>query len=287
MTEEINARVGVISGLRVVSRMSALTYQNTDLPLSQIAEELGVGYVVQGTIRTDRTTEGVGQVRVTPELTRASDGVQLWADVYTASLVPGELFRVQGEIAERVAEGLNVTLSPEEQQAIEDRPTENAAAYDAYLRGMDYFRLGTLQEWDAQRIALENFESAVTLDPDFALAHVMHGLAHLRLVNFDQSNPPYLNRSDRLAFAKEALDHALRLDPDLPEIHLALSRYHRASRDTARSEDELAVVLQERPNDPEAILSMGLIQAMRGARDSAGVLFKKKRLTSIPGRSGL
>jgi Flp pilus assembly protein TadD len=123
-------------------------------------------------VRTDRSPDGTGQVRVTPQLIRAEDDFHLWTERYTASLVPGEIFSVQASIAEKVASALDVTLLGSEREALETAPTDDPEAYDAYLLGRFYWNRRNAA--DLLR-ATDYFQRAVTLDPSFAEAHV--GLA--------------------------------------------------------------------------------------------------------------
>ncbi|MCH7876065.1 MAG: protein kinase, partial [Gemmatimonadetes bacterium] len=133
ITEEITSRIAEISGLRVISRQSVIQYKGSDKTLKQIGEELSVSYVLEGTIRTDRAPDGSGQVRVTPQLIRVSDDAHLWTNRYTANLVPGEIFGVQEQIANQVAQALDVTLLEPERQRLAARPTDNLEAYDYLL----------------------------------------------------------------------------------------------------------------------------------------------------------
>jgi TolB-like protein len=107
ITGEIRSRIQEISGLRVISRQSAIQYRGSTKTLQEIGAELGVDYVLEGNIRTDRIPGSSGQIRVTPTLIRVSDDAQLWTDRYTANLVPGEIFAVQEQIANQVAEALD------------------------------------------------------------------------------------------------------------------------------------------------------------------------------------
>jgi serine/threonine-protein kinase len=163
ITEEITSRIAEVSGLRVISRQSAIQYKDSEKTLREIGEELSVDYVLEGTIRTDRAPDGSGQVRVTPQLIRVSDDAHLWTDRYTAALEPGQIFQVQSEIAEQVAGALDVTLLEPERQRMAARPTDNLEAYDYYLRGLDYHLRGAEQE-DLQ-IASRMYERAIEQDP--------------------------------------------------------------------------------------------------------------------------
>ena len=217
LTEEITSRLAVMSGLGVISRTSAMQYKENRPPLKQIGKELGVDYVLEGTVRWERPGEGPSRIRVTPQLIRVADDTHLWASRYDRQLE--EIFAVQSSIAEEVARELNVTLLEPERQAAEERPTENMEAYQAYLRGMD---LWLQPGWDTQRFELsaQMLERAVELDPEFVLPWAqlvsIHGILY---AYYDQTD-------ERRAKSKEALDHALALDPDHPEVRLEEGYYH-------------------------------------------------------------
>jgi serine/threonine-protein kinase len=217
ITEEITSRIAQISGLNVISRTSAMQYKNHEKTLQQIGEELSVDYVLEGTIRTDRAPDGSGQVRVTPQLIRVSDDAHLWTDRYTANLVAGEVFAVQEQIANQVAGALDVTLLEPERRRLAAQPTDNQEAYEYYLRGNDYYDRSD-EEQDFQ-IAIQMYQKAVDLDPDFASAYARLSIMHSLMWFFF-----YDRTQERLAVAREAVDEALRLDPDLPEAHRALGQ---------------------------------------------------------------
>jgi tetratricopeptide (TPR) repeat protein len=179
------------------------------MSLREIAEELGVAYVLEGTVRTDRGPDGAGQVRVTPQLIRAQDDSHLWTERYTASLAPGEIFSVQATIAEQVATALDVTLLGSERAALEAAPTDDPAAYDAYLLGRFYWKRRTPA--DLQRAA-EYFRRAVALDPDFAEAHV--GLADAYSL-YAYYEVPDLSRADAYTAAEVSARRAIGLDRNL------------------------------------------------------------------------
>ena len=110
MTDEITARLSGFGGLRVIARQTAIQYEGSPLSVREIADELDVDYVLEGTVRTDRTPDGSNQVRISPQLIRASDETHVWAEPSTVSLIPGDIFRVQAEIAARIAAGMDVVL---------------------------------------------------------------------------------------------------------------------------------------------------------------------------------
>jgi TolB-like protein len=216
VTEEITSRLAEVSGLGVVSRTSALRYRGTTHSLQDIATELGVHYVLEGTIRTDRRAGEAGEVRVTPQLIRARDDTHLWTERYTARLVPGEIFAVQARIAEAVAAALDVTLLADEHTALQREPTADAEALEAYLQGRFHWNRRTAD--DIQQAA-QYFADAVAHDPRYADAHA--GLADAYAL-FPFSQVRSLSRSEAYARAESAARRALALDSTLASAHASL-----------------------------------------------------------------
>jgi serine/threonine-protein kinase len=277
ITEEITSRIAEISGLRVISRQSAVQYKNSDKTLRQIGEELGVDYVLEGTIRTDRSPEGSGQVRVTPQLIRVVDDAHLWTDRYTAGLVPGEIFGVQEEIANRVAEALDVTLLEPERGRLAAKPTDNQQAYDYYLRGKDYASRGYRGE--DLRIAVQMYARAVELDQEFAVAFASLSRAHSLLYWFRHDRT-----EQRLNEAKAAAERALELGPDLPEAHLALGYYYYwGLLDYDRALEQFAIVQKSRSNDADFLLALGNVEFRQGDWERA--LRNNERAAELDPRS--
>jgi serine/threonine-protein kinase len=216
VTEEITSRLAEVSGLGVVSRTSALRHRRTTHSLQDIATELGVHYVLEGTIRTDRRAGDAGEVRVTPQLIRASDDTHLWTERYTARLEPGEIFEVQARIAEAVAAALDVTLLADDRTALQRQPTADPEALDAYLQGRFHWNRRTAD--DIQRAA-QHFADATALDPQYADAHA--GLADAYAL-FPFSQVPSLSRAEAYARAEAAARRALALDSTLTSAHASL-----------------------------------------------------------------
>ncbi len=217
ITEEITSRLAEISGLGVVSRTSALRYKGANQSLREIGSELGVHYVLEGTIRTDRRPGEAGQVRVTPQLIRAIDDTHLWTERYTASLVPGEIFEVQAAIAEQVAAALDVTLLAGEMSALHRQSTVDSAAHQAYLQGRYLWNRRTAQ---SLQLAVQYFADAVALDPQYASAYA--GLADSYAL-FPFYQVPALSREEAYARAEESARRALSLDSMLASAHASLA----------------------------------------------------------------
>ncbi len=230
VTDEISGRLARVSGLLVISRPSAGQYARTTKTTRQVGRELGVDYLLAGTIRWDRV--GTGRVRIIPRLISVTDDTQLWADVYDR--VVGDVFAVQTDIAEKVTEQLNLTLRGEERAALERAPTANAEAYQAYLRGIHHS--SRLEGEEDQRLAIAMYERAVALDPGFAAAHAALARAHgdLYIFGFDRTEA-------RKLAAKRSLDRALALAPEDPAVGLAVASYDYAlAEDPERALAEIA-----------------------------------------------
>jgi len=260
VTEEITSRLARISGLGVIGRTSAIQYKNTNKTIREIGEELGVDYLLEGTVRWERVQEGESRVRVTPQLIKVSDATHVWTEPYEEAL--SGIFRLQADIAERVAAALEVTLLGAEREALEAEPTENLEAYDYYLRGIDYHRRGFLER--EIQLGIRMFERAVELDSTFALAHAWLGFEHTGMYHlfYDRS-------AERLAQARAALDEALRLDPDLPEAHLMFCFYYWTLLEHDRALEHCAIAQRSLPNESELWRFMGLIKMWQGEFEEA------------------
>ncbi|MGD8698851.1 MAG: tetratricopeptide repeat protein, partial [Gemmatimonadales bacterium] len=257
ITDAITARLASLQGLGVISRQSAVQYKNSPMTAGEIGTELGVDYILEGTIQRERPSDPASRVRVIPQLIRTADDTHVWAATYDEDL--SEVFRVQSEIAERVARALDVTVLDPERRSLESRPTENLAAYDYYLRGNEYFNRGQLGYLDlAALTAVELYENAVELDTQFALAWAALARAHTLVYDND-----YDNTDERLERAREAAETALRLDPDLPEAHLALGGVFVARRDYDSALQQFEIARSERPDNAELLRAVGGVLGAR------------------------
>ena len=165
ITEEITAQLASIQGLGVIARTTAVQYKNTDKTVSEIGDDLGVDYVLEGTIRWETLPDGTSRVRVTPQLIRVDDATHVWAHIYEEPME--SVFQVQSEIAERVVDELGVTLVESERLALRAESTQNVDAYQFYLLGNQYLQSASAT---GSQQALEMFEKALELDPNFEFA---------------------------------------------------------------------------------------------------------------------
>jgi eukaryotic-like serine/threonine-protein kinase len=209
-TDAVTARLASVSGLGVIARQSAMQYKKTTKTVRQIGSELGVDYVLEGTVQRETPGDPASRVRVIPQLVRVADETNVWAETYDGNMA--EVFRVQSDIAERVATQLDVALLEPERRAIEKRPTENLAAYEDYLRGKNYYNSVDLS---GAELSVQLLQRAVSVDPRFAEAWASLSMAYHRLYwAFD--------RPGALTLETEAAKRAEEMAPDLPETHRAL-----------------------------------------------------------------
>jgi serine/threonine-protein kinase len=256
ITEELTSRLASLSGLGVISRTSADQYRTSKKTLRQIAGELGAAYVLEGSVRWDRTPDGHGRVRVTPQLIRMRDDSHMWAERYDAEL--SDVFAVQSQIADRVARALAVALASGERRQMDARPTENLTAYDSYIRG-EQLRTHESTNPNALARAAGLLAEAGASDPRFALAFAKLSLADQEL--YDR----FVDRSPgRLTSARVAADSALALAPSLPEAHLALGRHFESVGEMDRAGREYAVAERGRPNDSGILGRTAAVLARRG-----------------------
>jgi tetratricopeptide (TPR) repeat protein len=208
-------------------------------------------------VRWERVSSGTGRIRVAPQLIRVADEDRLWAaDPYEADVT--EVFRIQSEIAERVATALDVALRAPDHAALEAGGTRNTDAYDFYLRGNDY--LGRSNQQADLENAANLYQRAVAADSTFAVAYAKLARCHSQIYwhHYDRTEA-------RLERARKALAAATRLGPDLPETHMARGYYHywgKLDYDGAMREFEAA--LRRQPSNSEALQAMGYVERRRG-----------------------
>ena len=265
--DEILNSLAKIAQLKVISRTSVMQYRaDAKRDLRQIARALGVASVLEGTVRREGS-----HVRVSTELVDARNDHTVWADSFDRDLT--DIFAIQSEVAQTIARKLTTTLSPEEKKIIEQKPTDNLAAYDLYLRARESIAAAdiALASGNFERPligAIGQLEQAVQLDPKFALAYCSATHAHdLLYITYDQT-------PDRRSRGDAAIANALRLQPDLPEAHLTYA-YHLyyCYRDYERAQVQLAMAKSGLPNNPDAVELPALIDRRKGRFERAAQEF--------------
>ncbi len=256
--DELLSNLAKIKDLKVISRTSVMQYKSgITRNLKEIAQQLGVGNVVEGSVRR------LGNhIRVSVQLIDALTDRHIWVQNYDRTLA--DSLALQGELATEIAAGVGATLSPQEKARVEAKPTNNPAAYDAYLRARA-FAAGS--PWDKSTVenAIHSYQEAVKLDPSFVLAWAR--------LSYAQSNSYWLGLDPspaQLAAAKDAADHALALDPDSAETHLALGYYrYYGQRDFTGGLAEFQQAQKGLPNNVDIINAIALIQRRLGHWEEA------------------
>jgi eukaryotic-like serine/threonine-protein kinase len=265
VTEEITSRTGQVPGLEVIARSSAAGYKGTNPNVSRIGKELGVQYVLEGSVRWQRSSTGAGQVRVTPQLIRVADGTQVWTERYDAVLA--DIFQVQSDIAEKIAGALGLALHrPDSAGAA---PTGSLEAYDYYLQGNEYANRGVAPE--DLKAAVQMYQRALQRDSSFALAYAHLAYAHTEMYWFRHDPTP-----ERLAQAGAALDRAVGLLPGNPEVELAQGYYaYWGHRDYDAALTHFRNALRARPSDAEANFGIAAVERRQGKFQQALAGFQR------------
>jgi serine/threonine protein kinase/tetratricopeptide (TPR) repeat protein len=258
VTEEITSKLASIGNIGVISRNSAEKLAKTNKSTAEIGKELGVDYILSGTIRWAKGTDKKSKVRITPQLTRVSDNTITWSDSYDKIL--DDIFSVQNDIAQKVVDQLGGSILSGRVQ--KTAPTDNLDAYDFYLRGLSYETRGGYSKSDIQN-GINLFKKAIELDPNFALAysHLSKNQASMYWFFYDRSEKN----------VKDAFDNAqkaFQLDSDLAETHLALGYYYYWCRlDYNRAIMEFSRVKEIQPNNAEAFFGLGVVYRRMGNFD--------------------
>ena len=233
--DDILTQVSKIRALKVISRTSVMEYRNTTKNLKTIGQELGAATVLEGGVQ-----RAGDRVRINVQLIDAATDKHLWADTYDRRLTAANIFTIQTEIAMAIADALRATLSTEEQELLETVPTENMAALEAYFHGKQ--RMGTRSS-AALAEAVNDFNRAIKLDPNFALAYV--GLADSYQLQEEYSGLPL---DETIAKAQAAVDRALALDDRLAEAYTSLGGIEHSRNDYEAAEAAYQRSLELNPN---------------------------------------
>lgn len=255
--EEILTRLAKIADLKVISRTSTSRYKSKPDDIAEIAKQLGVANILEGSVQ-----KADGQVRVNVQLINAQTDSHLWADSYDRKLA--DIFGVESEIAKGIAESLQAKLTSREEQALAVRPTNNPEAYDAYLRGLAFEARSPME-------ALRFYERAVQLDPNFAMAWARLSRANA-LVYFVEEDTTAARRDG----AKNALQNAQKLEPNSPEALFALGYYQFwVLRDYGSAKTTFDLVSKMLPGSSEAPMALALIARREGHWDQSLAYFEQ------------
>ena len=276
ITDAVRGKLTSMTGLQVTASSSSSEYRHTTKTPQQIARELGVDYLLIGKVRWAKAADGTSRVQVSPELIKAASASSAWQESFDANLT--DVFRVQTDIASRVAAALNVALSDSTQRRIVERPTTNLAAYDAFLRGDALSGNLSVLDPTTLRKAAELYEQATALDPNFALAWSRlartYGLMYTNGVPSQETGE----------LTRRAAERALALSPDRSDGHLALGDYYsEVLVDFRRAADEYAEGLRRSPSDVDLLNAAAINLQSLGQWDSA--LVSLSRAVTLDPRS--
>jgi TolB-like protein/Tfp pilus assembly protein PilF len=264
--DDILTNLSKIRDLKVISRTSVMGYRGNPSSAREIGKTLGVGAVLEGSVRRDGN-----RVRLNVQLIDAETDRHIWAEDYDRELT--DVFAIQTDLAQKIAQELQAQLSASEKEQILRKPTENGEAYFAFVQASCWHT--SLESFDKLKAAEQLFQRAIQLDPKFSLA-----LANLSILEswiFHTFEPLEVRRELARSYAQRALD----LHPDLPDAHLALgySLYY-GDREYDAALGELAIAQRGLPNDAQVSLVMGAIQRRQGQwRESTVDLEKAIRLS--------
>jgi TolB-like protein/predicted Ser/Thr protein kinase len=270
--DEILTNLAKVAELKVISRTSVMKYKSDlERNLREIAKTLGVSHVVEGSVQS-----AGGRVRVRAQLIDARSDAHLWAEQYDRDVA--DVFAIQSEIAQQIANQLRAKLSVAEKEAIEERPTADPVAYALYIQAKE---IGDVDDWEGWEKSLnrktELLEKATQRDPNFALAYC--ALAKTQCDLFQVTGGKERSSRPHLELAKKTAETALRIRPDLGEAHLELARYYYLANlqtsDFERARDELVIARRTLPNNSEAIAIAARIDKRQNRWDASLANFQK------------
>ena len=250
--DDVLTNLSKVGDLKVISRTSVMPYRGKTSNVREIGKALGVGAILEGSVRR------VGnRVRVNVQLINADTDEHLWAEDYDRDLT--DVFAIQTDLAQQIVRELQAKLSPIEKAQIERRPTENGEAYLAFVEAHElFYRQDGMLRANTEK-AEQLFERATELDPKFAGAFA--GLARVH----DWAYHDFDKTPERKEKARAAAETAIRLQPDLPEAHLALGFYHYyCERDYQGALHEFAIAKLSLPNSAEVYMAIGAIERRQG-----------------------
>ena len=261
MTDEVRGKLAGLPALKVIARASSSEYKATSKSPGEIGRELGVQYLLTGTVRWEKGASG-DRVRVSPELIDVRDASTRWQRPFEAPMT--DVWAVQGQIAGEVAQALDLVLGARERQALTTHPTTNLAAYDAYMRGEEESRgLTRLTTASLQR-ALRHYETAVALDSTFAQGWLQITRLHAEEY-FGGTDPT----PARLEAARRAAERVAALRPGTFQAHWARAEYYAAARDNRRAAAEARQALRLAPMHPDLLALMARYEQRSGEWEAA------------------
>jgi TolB-like protein/Tfp pilus assembly protein PilF len=258
--EEILARLSKIADLKVISRTSTQRYKSAPANLREIAQQLGVSSILEGTVQ-----KSADQVRISVQLVNALNDSHIWAETYDRKLI--DVFEVESDVAQKIAASLEAKLTGREKIDIAVVGTKNPEAYDAFLHALAF---RNKQGLESMQNVIKFSRRAVELDPNYAEAWAVLGI-------FESQEYAFPDHSDaQLTRARKATENALRLAPDSADGHFAMGMYYYyCLGDYDRALVDLNIAHQRAPNNANILLAIGLVQRRQGNLDQSITTFQK------------
>ncbi len=261
--EDIIIQLARIEDIRVIGRGSVLGYEPGQRDYSVIGDDLGVSTLLEGSVH-----RAADRVRVSVNLIDAQTHQTVWAESYDRDMT--DIFYIRTDVAQEISNALHASLSPQEEESIAEIPTHSSFAYDLYLQARDYTRRDLYNPDDFIR-AIQLYERAIERDPEFSLAYAGLASAHLSMYWFtiDPSET-------RLKQAEYALEYAMAIDPDHPEVRMARGIfYYNGFRDYQRALDEFMYTKEMMPNNADVYFYTAAVQRRLGLWDEAKINFER------------
>jgi TolB-like protein/Flp pilus assembly protein TadD len=261
MTDEIMSRLANLQGLAVISRTTAIGYDRKGKTIPQIGADLGIDFVLEGTVRWDRSGGGEGRVRIAPQLILVADDTPVWGERYDR--VMSDALTIQSEVAQNVVIAMGLKLAPREKAALKTASTSDMEAYDLYLRGLEMIRRGQTRQNLEEAVRL--FRAATDRDRRFAQALAQLAQTHLKIYFL------HLDRSrEHVDSAKQVVDRLAALGPDLAETHIARAYYfYWGLLDYPRALEEFKAVLALQPSNGDLTFGIAAILRRQGRWEEA------------------
>ena len=266
--DDLLTRLSKVSAFEVISRTSVMGYRNTEKRIPEIAAELGVAVILEGAVQ-----RAGNRVRITVQLIDGVDDKHLWAENYDRALTTDNIFDIQAEITQVIAQALESVISGDEQNAVSNKATENLAAYEAYIQSRLFMRPDNNDEDDLNR-SIELADKALSLDPSLAEAHAVKAYAQISQYWFNGRNSLYRDA------AMGSLSKAKELAPNSPDTLLSEAFYHYwGFRDFRKADGFFDRALKVAPNNIHAVSGKAFIARRLGRfKESAKELAKARRL---------
>ncbi len=253
ITEDIITDLSKINHLKVVPRTDVLPFRNKGVNTRQVGEALRVNYILEGSVRTAGK-----RIRITAQLINTRDGYQLWAERFDSFVE--DIFDLQNEVSHKIADALKISLTDSERQLLAKKPTDDLRAYDLYLQGRELLCLKGKRNTEN---AIQKFENAVAIDPNFASSYAGLAEAYSQMYEWYDGNPLWLGK------VIETNQRALTLDPDLLEAQFGIAMVYFHHRRFAESMRTIEDILKKDSQFHPGYLRLGMIADLSGDLDSA------------------